>query len=544
MDSGGGDRRPGDADEDDTSTGADGPVFRFDPDDSSATGSLFGDVPDLEPGDVDSLFGDVPDLAPGETSEVFSAEGLGTSGAAEASPPPTPEPALAMVDDEVGAADGVVDDAVVDAELVDEAADDGAADSSASQDAEDAEVIALAPEAAEGGDDEPAFRFEDPPNDATGPLPHWTEPATGVLQLGDPEPEAAAPNLDPGVAFRRSEVADEESLEAWTAMDTPRSVWSDGTSEPDPEPIRIGAATGPPTTTGVWQEPQEQADDYDLPVRDGAGRDLPSAFLTGGALAAVALAVLRFGPPGVVVAFVAALAVLAVGELFTSLRRAGHRPAHLLGLVATGGLILGAFWKGAAAYPVVLALLVLFTFASYVIEPVQHPLSGITLTIGGVMWVGFGASFAALMLKGTHGTGAFLAAVVGTVAHDLFAYAVGRVAGRSQLAPELSPNKTWEGLFGGMVGAVIGVGTMGLFGVAPVDQLLDALLVGVAIAIAAPIGDLAESMIKRDIGVKDMGSILPGHGGFLDRFDGLLFSLPTVWLMLLALDLAPVGLAI
>lgn len=543
MDSGGGDRRPGDADEGDTSTDADGPVFRFDPDEGSSGGSLFGDVPDLEPGDVDSLFGDVPDLAPGESSDIFSVEGLGDPAASppepapvaatEPPPPPPlpeppplppepepePEPVIAIVAEDEGAEmDEVVDEVEA-----------------------SAEVIELAPSADED-EGEPAFRFDDPPDEATGPLPHWTEPATGVIQVGDPEPAAPAP--DPGVAFRRSEVADEESLDAWTAMESPRPVWSDGTSEPEPEPIRIGASQGPPTTTGVWQEPEEPTGDYDLPVRDGAGRDLPTAIATGGGLALLALALLRFGPPGAVVGLVAVLAVLAVGEFFTALRRAGHRPAHLLGLVATGGLILGAFWKGVAAFPVVLALLVLFTFASYVIDPVKHPLQGITMTIGGVMWVGFGASFAALMLQGTHGTGAFLAAVVGTVAHDVFAYAIGRVAGRSQLAPELSPNKTWEGLIGGMVGAVVGLGIMGVLGVAPVDQMLDALLIGVAIAIAAPIGDLAESMIKRDIGVKDMGSILPGHGGFLDRFDGLLFSLPTVWLMLLALDLAPVGLTV
>jgi phosphatidate cytidylyltransferase len=93
-----------------------------------------------------------------------------------------------------------------------------------------------------------------------------------------------------------------------------------------------------------------------------------------------------------------------------------------------------------------------------------------------------------------------------------------------------------------MAAAVIGVALLSVVGgIQPVDQMLDALLIGVAIAIAAPIGDLAESLVKRDLEVKDMGSVLPGHGGFLDRFDGLLFSLPTVWLMLLALDLAPVG---
>ncbi|MEO1060053.1 MAG: phosphatidate cytidylyltransferase [Actinomycetota bacterium] len=519
--------RPPNADDDDAAD--DGPVFRFDPEDTSSTtgSSLFGDVPDLEPGEAEGLFSNVPDLLPGETSELFS----DAPDAPDASPEPPRDPTPPPAPTSLPAPDEPVVEEL-DVDEVDEV-EDAAAD-----------VISLAPPVEEGADDEaadadgvPAFRFDETADDATGPLPHWTEPATGVLQLGADEPEPAP---EPGVAFRRTDaVGDEESLDAWTAMDAPRPVWSDGTTESEPEPVRIGSTT-PPTTTGVWQEPEVGT--TDLPARDDAGRDLPMAIVSGVALAALLFGLLSFAPPGGVVALVAFLAVLAQAELFTTLRRAGHRPAHLLGLVATGGVILGTYWKGAAAYPIVLALLVLFAFATYVIEPVDKPLFGVSVTLAGVLWIGVGASFASLLLRGTHGTGAFIAAVVGTVAHDVGAYAVGRVAGRSHLSPEISPNKTWEGLIGGMAAAVLGLGLLSAIGgIAPVDQLLDALLIGVAIAIAAPIGDLAESLVKRDLEVKDMGSVLPGHGGFLDRFDGLLFALPTVWLMLLALDLAPVG---
>ena len=519
--------RPPNADDDDAAD--DGPVFRFDPEDTSSTtgSSLFGDVPDLEPGEAEGLFSNVPDLAPGESSELFGDPGAPESPEPEPEPPaPEPPPSTPLP------SEPVVDELEV-AEVEETADEQGEAS---------ADVISLAPPVAddepEVDDGEPAFRFDETAGDATGPLPHWTEPATGVLQIGTDEPAPAAP--EPGVAFRRTEaVGDEESLDAWTAMEAPRPVWSDGTTEAEPEPVRIGSAT-PPTTTGVWQEPDPGV--ADLPARDDAGRDLPMAIVSGVALAALVLGLLAFAPPGGVVALVAVVAVLAQAELFTTLRRAGHRPAHLLGVVATGGVILGTYWKGASAYPIVLALLVLFTFATYVIEPVDKPVFGVFATLGGVLWIGVGASFASLLLKGTHGTGAFVAAVVGTVAHDVGAYAVGRLAGRSHLSPDISPNKTWEGLIGGMAAAVLALGLLSAVGgFDPISQLLDALLIGVAIAIAAPIGDLAESLVKRDLEVKDMGSVLPGHGGFLDRFDGLLFTLPTVWLMLLALDLAPVG---
>lgn len=524
--------RPPNADDDDAAD--DGPVFRFDPEDTTSTtgSSLFGDVPDLEPGDVDGLFSNVPDLRPGESTDLFGepVDATPTPPAPAEPAGPTSLPTTPTADEAVHEVDEPVTE--VDEPVAEEYLDD---------DEVSAEVISFTPPPAEDPVDEgPAFRFEaDEADELTGPLPHWTEPATGVLQLGDEQP--ASPASEPGVAFRRTEaVGDEESLEAWTAMEAPRPVWSDGTTESEPEPVRIGSST-PPTTTGVWQEP-DRTTNPDLPSRDDAGRDLPMAIVSGVALAALLFGLLSFAPPGGVVALVALIAVLAQAEFFTTLRRAGHRPAHLLGVVATGGVILGAYWKGAAAYPIVLALLILFAFATYVIEPVDRPVFGVSATLAGVLWIGVGASFASLLLRGTHGTGAFIAAVVGTVAHDVGAYAVGRLAGRSHLSPEISPNKTWEGLIGGMAAAVLGLGLLSaVAGIAPVDQLLDALLIGVAIAIAAPIGDLAESLVKRDLEVKDMGSVLPGHGGFLDRFDGLLFTLPTVWLMLLALDLAPVG---
>ena len=107
---------------------------------------------------------------------------------------------------------------------------------------------------------------------------------------------------------------------------------------------------------------------------------------------------------------------------------------------------------------------------------------------------------------------------------------IGSTTGQSKLAPHLSPNKTYEGLLGGMLLAVIvSIVVLNNFpGVFPwTESMLDSLFLGISIAVMAPLGDLAQSMVKRDLGVKDMGSLLPGHGGIFDRFDALLFVLPT-----------------
>jgi phosphatidate cytidylyltransferase len=124
-----------------------------------------------------------------------------------------------------------------------------------------------------------------------------------------------------------------------------------------------------------------------------------------------------------------------------------------------------------------------------------------------------------------------MAAILGTVGYDVGGLFVGRSAGRSPLSAA-SPNKTWEGLAGGCASAfVIVVLLSAVVGLGSVDSFGDGAMVGLAVAFAAPLGDLCQSLVKRDLGVKDTGSILPGHGGFLDRFDALLFVLPAVWLV-------------
>ena len=147
-------------------------------------------------------------------------------------------------------------------------------------------------------------------------------------------------------------------------------------------------------------------------------------------------------------------------------------------------------------------------------------------------WVGGLGSFAALILARQHGDAILIGAVLGTIAYDIGGYVIGSTTGQSKIAPRVSPNKTYEGLIGGMLLSIV-VTTLVLNrfpGVYPWSaSMLDCFWLGIAIAAVAPIGDLAQSMIKRDMGVKDMGTLLPGHGGIFDRFDALLFVLPATY---------------
>ena len=132
-----------------------------------------------------------------------------------------------------------------------------------------------------------------------------------------------------------------------------------------------------------------------------------------------------------------------------------------------------------------------------------------------------------------------LIAIFNVAVFDSGAYIIGKNFGKNSFLPELSPNKTIEGLLGGTL-ATVGVGVLlAVFDVGPFDGdpfgFSNALLLGIVVAVIAPIGDLAESLIKRDLKIKDMGTVLPGHGGVLDRCDTLLFVIPTVHYMVLVM---------
>ncbi|MBA3301608.1 MAG: phosphatidate cytidylyltransferase [Thermoleophilaceae bacterium] len=218
-----------------------------------------------------------------------------------------------------------------------------------------------------------------------------------------------------------------------------------------------------------------------------------------------------------------ALGVVALHELYTMMGRA--RPVNVAGFIATLALVLAALYGDQQQMVLVLVAAIPLTFAFAVLRARRQDVSwSLAATIFGVAWIGMALAHAVLIRELPHGGGLVLDIAIATFIGDTAAYFGGRAYGSRPIAPWISPNKTLEGLIAGVVG---GTFAFWLFAVAYQHDWFsgpDALLIGFCVALAAPIGDLFESMIKRDLDVKDAGSFFGAHGGVLDRLDGLLFS--------------------
>jgi phosphatidate cytidylyltransferase len=213
------------------------------------------------------------------------------------------------------------------------------------------------------------------------------------------------------------------------------------------------------------------------------------------------------------------LGVLCLGELFTMLRH-GH-PVRLAGFLGLAGMLVAAQLGGPDAVLAALAASVPVVFGLGLLQP-RTGAPGLSVTMLGLVWVGVPLAHAVLLRDLPHGDGIVIDVLVGTFVGDTGAYLGGRMLGQRPLAPSISPNKTVEGLLIGIVAGVAGVWFAGLYQ----DWLsgTDALLLGLAVALVAPIGDLFESYVKRDAGTKDTGTLFGAHGGALDRLDAVLFS--------------------
>ncbi len=270
-----------------------------------------------------------------------------------------------------------------------------------------------------------------------------------------------------------------------------------------------------------------------------AGRDIPTAIVAGGAIGLAALVLFALGSV-TATALVVVILGLCAGEFFGAVQRGGARPAALLGLVASVAFPLAVYWRGEPAFAVMGALTVVFTLLWFMTGAGRDApvLEGVGITLFGVAWIGVLGSFATLMLRAPDGRGMVLAAILVTVAYDVAAFFVGRGWGSRPIS-SISPNKTVAGLLGGAAGAVLMGVFVSLVKLGAFHHLQYGLILGLVVAVVAPLGDLCESMIKRDLGVKDMGSVIPGHGGMLDRFDALLFVLPATYYLIVACHLVP-----
>lgn len=216
-----------------------------------------------------------------------------------------------------------------------------------------------------------------------------------------------------------------------------------------------------------------------------------------------------------------AVGCLCLHELYELLRPV--RPVRLAGFLALAGLLAAALFgtQFHIMLAAVAAMPVLFALTAWG-PPREHASLAMATTLFGVYWVGFALAHAVLLRELPHGNAIVIDVLVGTFIGDTGAYFGGRLFGRRTLAPRISPNKTVEGLVIGMFAAIGGVLVAGLYQ----DWLstTDALLLGLGVAIAAPIGDLFESFVKRDVGTKDTGRAFGAHGGALDRVDAALFA--------------------
>ncbi|TDU03941.1 phosphatidate cytidylyltransferase [Streptomyces sp. 846.5] len=263
----------------------------------------------------------------------------------------------------------------------------------------------------------------------------------------------------------------------------------------------------------------------------GGGRDLRAAIGVGLGLGVLVVASL-FIVKWLFVGVVAAVVVIGMWELTSRLSESKGinvpRPPLAVGGV---GMLVAAYLGGPESALVALALTALAVLVWRMSEPPEDYLRDVTAGIFTAFYVPFLATFVMLMLAADDGPQRVALYLVLTVCSDTGAYAAGSRFGRHKLAPRISPGKTREGLVGAVLLCML-VGALGMNLIIDRASWWQGLVLGACVAVSATLGDLGESMIKRDLGIKDMGTLLPGHGGLMDRLDSLLPTAPIVWLVL------------
>ncbi len=438
----------------------------------------------------------------------------------------------------------------------------------------------------------PALSF----GDDTGPLPHWTEPPTTELPR---TPQAAPADDDVWSTFSKPAVqptapppATEPRLglfddladsSAGTYRDEPtreaRYFTDDEPSTPvpaaapprrearlvigsDPTDERLRRPEGRPTqgapsrpmprgaTTGGTARPPVSRGARPASSRErrgpNYGRDLPQAVTAGLILAAAFIAALMWRPAAVML-FIVAVVGLASVEFFNKVTEKGYRPATFAGIAACIAAPLAAYWIGDGSLPLVFTFAFAAAAVGFIGAPgVQSgPLPNVAITTLATVWIGLFGSYAALIVRYSTvsygvpgfnvGTDTLFIVAAGVVANDVMALFVGSTAGRTPLREWISPSKSIEGLIGGTVGTFLAVAIIGTQS-GTWDRTSEWILLALVISVLAPIGDLVESMFKRNLDVKDFGTFIPGHGGVLDRFDGFLFVLPGAYYLMLVIQ--------
>ena len=441
-------------------------------------------------------------------------------------------------------------------------------------------------------DSSPALSFDTADTDQ---LPHWTEPPTGEVPrfMKDSEDRARAddtsgedragvwseynaPSPTPAAGARRPVV----DLTGQTRAPRPTEGRSAASRQSDPSTgatrrVVIGTDPTGENRRSTSQHPSgamarparagqvsrgRQQQDVSRPVRrdpsaggksgrrpaaeSSGGRDIPTATAVGALLLAVFIAALMYRPAAVMAVIVVIIG-FASFEFFTSVTERGYRPPTIIGVIGCVAASLSAYWIGDAALPLVFVFAFFASSITFIgsssIE--SGPVPNIAITMLGLTWIGLLGSYGALILRfstyggglANAGTDTLFILVAGVIANDIAAFFVGRTAGRTPLRDWISPQKSIEGAIGGAIGTLGAVVLVGLQS-STWNSVGEWILLSLVIVIMAPLGDLTESMFKRNLEVKDFGSILKGHGGVLDRFDSLIFTLPAVYYLALVIQ--------
>jgi phosphatidate cytidylyltransferase len=308
------------------------------------------------------------------------------------------------------------------------------------------------------------------------------------------------------------------------------------TAEPKPEAVpavpavpAVAAekpAEKPAERTGE-QPAAEEAGRHGKPRRS-AGRNVPVSIVVGVLLAAAVLSVLFYAKPWFVGVLVVA-ACIGIWELARAVRHSGANPP-VIPLMVGGTVMLGLAWfRGMEALSLGLLVTVLAVFVWRLADGpagYQRDMGAATLI---TVYVPFLLGFAAPLATPSDGQWRILTTLAAVVLSDTGGFVAGVLFGKHPMAPKISPKKSWEGFAGSIVASAIGAAVLmwRLFDVAPWWGAL----FGAVVAVACVLGDLAESLLKRDLGIKDMSGLLPGHGGLMDRLDSILFALPTAYLL-------------
>lgn len=271
------------------------------------------------------------------------------------------------------------------------------------------------------------------------------------------------------------------------------------------------------------EPPAESGSGVAAPKQSKAGRDLPAAIAVGAGLLIV-LGLGLFVVEPVVAVLAAAAAGLGVYEVCRSLAHAGIDIPLIPAVLGAAVLPIAAFYGSSQALIIAIVVVCLVIVTVRVFGPRKGMLLSVMGSLFALTWVSLCLSLLVLLFQTEQGAAKVLIVILMAVGNDTFGYIAGVLFGKRPMAPRISPKKTWEGFGGSMLGSMVLASLLIMFLLD--DPWWHGLVLAFFLVWVAALGDFAESMVKREIGVKDMGTLLPGHGGVMDRIDSIVFVAP------------------